>query len=175
MSRKSRSWLVIDKAHRLRSTQKNKNALPFMIELVSRFKKTESIKQVKQIKPTAQSYDGNTQNKIFYTDHLTRRNQEILYEARKQGKKYFVWTKNGALMYREQNKEGTKANRIKSIREVEYFWQKVPNTEEENVGLRFRAEKRSVDQTSPEVRNNFGKKASASNGGHGLDRFRYSR
>lgn len=155
----------IDAAHRLRSTQKNKNAPPFIIKLVSRFKRAELIKKAKEIKPTAERCGGDPRNKIFYADHLTKKNQEILYQAKKLWEKYYVWTKNGNVLCREKNTEGALVKRIKSVQEVGELWNCIPDS-------RDKGSKRNVEETSPDVRSNTIKKTNVS-GKHGLEKFQY--
>jgi len=164
----------IDAAHRLQSTERNKNAPPFIIKLVNRFKKTEMIKQARAKKPTAEKYEGAPQYKIFYTDHLTRRNQEILFQAKRLGDKYYVWTKNGMVMRRERDSEGARTIRIKSVEEVDQLGIKTSQPIGGNEVLKDAAGKRGIDQMSPEENSNAGKRSYVPNRNHGLDKFRYN-
>lgn len=166
----------IDAAHRLRPSSKNMNAPPFVLKLVSRFKKAELMLKAKKMKPTADVCGGDAKKKIFYADHLTKRNQEILYEARNLWDKYYVWTKNGLVQCREKNKANAPANRIYSVHEIEEYWMKATNTEVEDPDYRSNGRKRNVNEISPEHQQNLLKKpATPGKGIEGLQKFRYGK
>lgn len=74
-----------DMAHRL---PKGKNAKvetppPFIMRLVSRFKKEEIMNKAKEIKPNAAASGGREEDRVFFNEHLTKRNQIIQKEAKR--------------------------------------------------------------------------------------------
>jgi len=69
----------VNTAHRMSST---KQPPPFILKFVSRIKRDEVMRNAKFKKPNAESVGGTRDEKIFFSDHLTKRNRELLSKAR---------------------------------------------------------------------------------------------
>lgn len=107
----------IDAAHRL--PQRNKTSSPpFILRLVSRFKKEEIMSKANEIKPTADKMGGDSKKRLFYNEHLSARNQQIIISAKRIWDEYVVWSRNG-LVYGRSKEMGSKRFRIYSIDEID--------------------------------------------------------
>lgn len=106
----------IDAAHRL-PQRKSSMDPPFIIRLVSRFKKEEIMCNARTKKPTAEVFGGDSKLRLFYNDHLTSRNQEIFLSAKVLWNDYLIWNKNG-LVYGRSKEPGSARFRIYSTDEV---------------------------------------------------------
>lgn len=85
----------IDIAYRL-LTAKNDPAPPFIIRYVSRFLAIEVLHRARIVKPRADLMGGKSSQKIFYNEHLTKKNAEIWKEARKKlWHTHWLWMSNG--------------------------------------------------------------------------------
>lgn len=154
----------VDAAHRMASV---KLTPPFIMRLVNRFKRDEMMRNAKINKPNAESVGGRRDTKIYFSEHLTKRNRELLFNARVLRNSHYVWTKNGMVMCKEK-KENSKAFRIKYIHEIQGISGGVNGAETTE------SRKRGLDETSPQAPDKL--KIPASNGGvNGAtkDRFRY--
>ncbi|XKL66088.1 hypothetical protein PGB90_009508 [Kerria lacca] len=84
----------IDEAHRMPSRNREISP-PFIIKLTNRFKKAEIMKNYKKKKITAEIWKGNSNNRIFFNDHLTKKKQEIFKKAKILWDNYLIWTREG--------------------------------------------------------------------------------
>ena len=112
----------IDAAHRLPKSKKLPETTPppFIMKLVSRFKKEEIVSMAKERQPTAETLGGNVQTRIFFNDDLTRKNSEIKFEAKRLWNGYFVWSRRGKIYAREKSEDGkpTTIHQINSKEDV---------------------------------------------------------
>lgn len=109
----------VDIAHRLRSRNTNMPP-PFIIKLLNRWKKEELMTAAKAIKPTAASFGGSNEVRIFVNEQLSPKNQLLFHHAKKLKKEYFVWGKNGVLWCRKRT-EGAQPIRITDMDDIDYL------------------------------------------------------
>ena len=89
---------------------------PFILRLVSRFKKEKIICKAQEIRPTAEKMGGDSKARIYYNDHLTARNHEILISAKRLWDDYIIWTRNGQVHADQRNKEAVDSEFIRWMR-----------------------------------------------------------
>jgi len=112
----------IDAAHRLPSL-KNKVSPPFIMRLINRTVKSQIIinakNLAKQQKLNASLVGGDPKLRFYYSEHLSKKNQEILNKARCLWNNYIIYTHNGKVMGRP--KEGGRRFTIESLDVIEYY------------------------------------------------------
>lgn len=134
----------IDAAHRLPQKKKTTDP-PFILRLVSRFKKEEIIYKARETKPTAKKLGGSNQTKLFYNDHLTTRNQEIFMRAKSLWDDYVITTRNG-VVYGRSKIPGSARFRIDSVEEINQLTEKM-NPKEKTPASKNH--KRTMEDRSP--------------------------
>ena len=156
----------IDIAHRLPS-RNNNFAPPFIIKLVNRFKKEEVMSNAKRKKIMAKEFNGEEKCQIFFNDHLTKKNQEILMKAKSLWADYFIWTKNGHVLGRA--KEGGRIFQIKLVEEIDY-WKNTGNGSNQSTNGN---KKRTADERSPQ-NENIGRRRAKKTDSH-LNQFQFNK
>lgn len=102
-------------------------APPFIIKLVSGVRKQQIKERAKNLKPKAPLMGGSNMNKLFFNEHLTKNNLEILMATKNLKENYFIWMKNGSIMGRKKkgvNNKAFRLNTVEAARELESKTQK---------------------------------------------------
>lgn len=106
----------IDSAHRLPS--KNTQAPPFIMKMICRFTRDEVKRKAKENNVKASAFGGDSDTKLFYSDHLTKKNQELLTYAKELKETHYIWSNKGKILGRAKD-PGSKVFQIKTREDVD--------------------------------------------------------
>ncbi|CAH0721722.1 unnamed protein product, partial [Brenthis ino] len=89
------------------TSRENRRSKPIIIRFLSRWKKDDflSIARKNKLKCSDLGFSGNNSN-IYFNDHLTKSNKNLLQEAKKLAKEksfLYVWVKNCTIMVRRSD------------------------------------------------------------------------
>ncbi len=131
----------IDAAHRIPS-KKNSSSPPFILKFVSRFTKEELLKNVWEKKPKADILGGSSNQKLFFNEHLTKKNLNILMSAKHLRGAYSIWTRNGHVLGRKREGLNNPTIQLRSVEQVK---------ELETIDKKAGGTKRTLEDRSPKT------------------------
>lgn len=121
----------IDDLHRLR-TRNPVGPPPFIIKLVNRWKRNALMANTRIKKLNAGPWGGSIDQRIFANEHLTRRNQAILAEARRHKEFFAVWSWKGNIFYRTKL-EGSEVLQLTDVEDAKTLSNQLSPEEKEKI------------------------------------------
>lgn len=107
----------VEAAHRLPSG-KNDSVSPFIMKLVSRFKRTAILRAAKAKKINDKPLGGDGKTKVYYNDHLTKKQTQLWISAKKLWESFVVWKSNGLIWCRGKV-QGSPRIKLRSVEDIE--------------------------------------------------------
>jgi len=139
----------IDDVHRLR-TRNPIGPSPLIVKYVNKWRRNAIMASTRSKGLNAQPWGGRSDQRIFANEHLTKRSQAILSEARKHKEFYSIWSWKGNIYYRAKL-DGSETLELMDVEDAKTLSNQLTAEEKERIRAinKARGKKGKADSSQP--------------------------